>query len=143
MRFLYVRVEARDEVFLRQADLQPFHIPDQGLRVVRHRHIDAGGILGVVPGNGAEHDGAVGHIAGQGPDLIQGGGVGDDAVAGNPAIGGFQADAAAVGCGLADGAAGVGAERGGCLLGGNRRRRTSRDPPGMQSMSHGLRVVPK
>ena len=55
--------------------------------------------------------------AGDGAYLVEGGRHGDDAVTGDGAVGGLDADATGQCCGLADGAAGVGAERQGCLEG--------------------------
>lgn len=71
------------------------------------------------PGDDGKHEGGVFHGAGQRAHLIERGTVGDDAVAGYAPVGGFEAHAAAQGCGLADGAAGVRAEGGVALVRGD------------------------
>ena len=124
-RLLHVRVEPGDEALFRKPDLHPFDIVHQGLRVVGNRQVDAGGIAGVIAGHGAQHDGAVGHVAGNRPHLVERGGIGDHPVAGDPAIGRLEPHAAAVGGGLADGTAGVGAEGGNRLPGGDCRGRAA------------------
>lgn len=77
------------------------------------------GVALVVPGDDGKHEGGVFHGAGQRAHLIERGTVGDDAVAGYAPVGGFEAHAAAQGCGLADGAAGVRAEGGVTLVRGD------------------------
>ena len=83
------------------------------------------------------------HIAGHRSDLVKGGGIGDDTVAGDAAVGRFQPDAAAVGGRLADGAAGIGAEGGDCLRAAMAAAEPPEEPPGMHSRFQGLRVTPK
>ena len=72
----------------------------------------AGGVLGIVAGDDAEQRGGVAHVGGEGADAIERRSEGDEAVARDAAVGGQHADHAAKAGGLADGAAGVGAERG-------------------------------
>jgi len=111
-------VTAFAEELLGQADLEA----GQGLGgsrgvqfpgVVLHRAFQAGGILGVEAGHGVEQEAAILGGAGHGAGLVEGGGEGDHAPAGNHAVGGLQAGEVAQGGGLADGAAGVGAGGGG------------------------------
>ena len=64
----------------------------------------------IVPADDLVQQGGVQHGAGDRADLVQRGGHGDRAVAGHAAVGGLHADGAGDGAGLADRAAGVGAE---------------------------------
>ena len=79
---------------------------------------------------------------GEGADLVERGGEGDQAVPGNEAVGRLHADDARQGRRLADRAAGVAPEgtEGGTLP---QRPPPSRpdEPPGTRSVSHGFRVV--
>ena len=76
-------------------------------------------------GDGLEDEGAVGGVAGDGADLVQGGCVGHEAVAADAPVGGLQAGYAAEGRRLADAAAGVGAQGEGGGAGRHRRRRAA------------------
>ena len=72
----------------------------------------AGGVLGVVAGDDAEQRGGVAHVGGEGADAVERRSKGDESVARDAAVGGQHADHSAKAGGLADGAAGVGAQRG-------------------------------
>src|SRR5919199_212838 len=83
--------------------------PFQILQVVRDLDVGARGIAGVVASDGLQEERCVADITGHGPDLVQRRGEGYEAVARDPPVGWLQADDAAKGGGLPDGAAGVGA----------------------------------
>jgi len=68
-----------------------------------------------------EQDRCVPDVAGERPDLIERAREGDDAVPANPAIGWLHADDAAQRRGLADAAAGIGANRDRRVEGGHGR----------------------
>ena len=63
-----------------------------------------------MPGNDFQQQGQAGHIMGEGADLVEGGGEGDEAEAGDSAIARFETGDAAHAGGLANGAAGVAAQ---------------------------------
>ena len=90
----------------------PLTPPLERRRIVGHRPVDRWSSRA---GRGRRwrpsRMGAVGHVARHRPDLVERRGVGDHAVAGDPAVGRLEADDAAVRRRLADRAAGVGAER--------------------------------
>ncbi len=72
---------------------------------------EIGGVISrVVAGEDGEEEGGILDRAGERADLIEGRGEGDETVAGDAAVGGFQSNATAESGGLADGAACVGAE---------------------------------
>ena len=74
---------------------------------------EIGGVIArVVAGENGEKKSGILDRAGERADLIEGRGEGDEAVAGDAAVGGFQSNATAEGGGLADGAACVGTEGG-------------------------------
>ena len=105
--------------FAGHAEAHAFEVGTGEVGVVLYGARRRGGIAFVVPGDDGKHKGGVFHGAGQRADLIERGTVGDDAVAGYAPVGGFEAHAAAQGCGLADGAAGVRAEGGVALVRGD------------------------
>ena len=72
-------------------------------------------------GNSLVQQGGVEHGTGTGADLVEGGGHCDNAIAGDGAVGGLDANATGQRCGLADGPAGVSTQRQGCLEGGDGR----------------------
>ena len=72
-------------------------------------------------GNGLEQQGRVPHLLGEGADLVQGRGVGHQAVARDPAVGGLESHHPAMAGGLPDGAAGIGAQRADAQVRGHRR----------------------
>lgn len=78
-------------------------------------------VVRVVPADDLVQQGAVEDGAGDGADLVERGRHRDRAVAGHTAVGGLHADGPGDGAGLADGAAGVGAEGQGRLEGGDGR----------------------
>ena len=65
------RIRAGHEILLRQADAQSLDVIDEGLGIVNSLGTNRCGVFGIMTGNGVQHQGAVGHIAGDGPDLIQ------------------------------------------------------------------------
>ena len=69
---LDIGVEPGNEILPGQADPEPLDTVRECRNVIRHGQIDAGGILGIVTGQRPQHDGTVGHIAGQRSDLVQG-----------------------------------------------------------------------
>ena len=73
-----------------------------------------------------QQQGGVGDVAGQRPALVERGGEGDHPVARDRAVGRLQADDPAERGGLADRAAGVGADRPGRQAAGHRRGRATR-----------------
>ena len=74
---------------------------------------EIGGVIArVVAGEDGEEESGILDRAGERADLIEGRGEGDEAVAGDAAVGGFESDTTAEGGGLADGAACVGTEGG-------------------------------
>ena len=94
--------------------------------LLRHR----GRFPRVVAGDDVHQDGAVLHILREGADLVQRRGKGDQAEAGDPAVGRLHPDDAAEGRRLADGAARVGTERGDAFVGRHRRRGAAARPAG-------------
>ena len=91
-------------------------------KVIRHGHVHAGAVARVVAGDGAEQDGCVGHVFGEGPDLIEGGRVRDQPIAADAAIGGLDPHDAAEGSRLAHAAARVRPERAQAFVRRHRRR---------------------
>ena len=96
------------EVFRGYAYLQSLEGRIQGRRVVLRLAFHGGGIQRVETGHGAKKQGRVLGAARHGSALVQAGGEGDHAVAGDAAVGGLEAGDAAQAGGLAYGAAGVG-----------------------------------
>src|SRR5690606_28614066 len=93
-----------------------------GLDDRRDRLVDGGRVERVVAGDHLVQQGRVQDRAGAGAALVEGGGEGHHAVAGDRAVGGLDADGAGDGGRLADGAAGVGADGERRLEGGERGR---------------------
>jgi len=104
---------------------QPFDPGGQGGRVIPHRPIHRGGIAAVIATDGLQEDGAIADILAHRPQLVEGRGVGNQTIAGDPPIGGFQTDDPAVRGGLADRAASIGAQGAETLIGRHRRRRSA------------------
>ena len=104
-------IEAGAEVFARQADAQAGQRLAQCGQVVIDRLVDAGRVLRIEAGHGAQQQGAVLGGAGQRAALVEAGGVGDHAPARDPAVGGLDAGEVGQRGWLADRAAGVGAGR--------------------------------
>ena len=118
-------------VFLRKADLHAvearicFERPQVGgksFRLLRQ----ARRILLVVTGDQVENRGGIPHGAGKRANLVQRGRERHEAVPGDASVGRFEADHAAERRGLADGAAGIGTERGDRFKRGDRRGRPAR-----------------
>ena len=119
-----VRGQRFGEEFLRQGELHALHaVRNAGQVIGRCGH--AGGIVGVLPRNGLQHQRVVPHGFGEGADLVQAGGKGHQTVAGNQPVGGLHAHNAAEGRGLADGAAGVRPKGKRRFVGGHRSRRAA------------------
>ncbi|MNN24111.1 hypothetical protein D3C81_1375290 [compost metagenome] len=106
------RVEAGAEVLLRQADAQALQRGVEVGAVVRHRFVDAGGVLGVEAGHALQQQGAVFGGAGQRAALVEARRVGDHAPARNTAVGRLEAGEVGQRRRLADRATGVGAGAG-------------------------------
>lgn len=102
-------VEAGAEVFPRQADAQAAKRLLQGGQVVVHRLFDAGRVLRVESGHHPQHQRAVLGGARQRAALVEAGGVGDHAPAGNPAVGWLDPGEVGQRRRLADRAASIGA----------------------------------
>ena len=85
---------------------------------------------GRAPCSDAEQQRGVGDVAGQRPALVERGGEGDHPVAGDRAVGGLEADDPAERGGLADRAAGVGADRAGREAAGDGGGRAARGAAG-------------
>ena len=109
-RGFHLRLKPLDKSLFENANFQPFDRAIQGSAVVRHRHIQAGGIAGIVARNHLEHSSRISHGAAKGADLIQGTGKRHQAPAAHPSIGGFEAHNTTKTGGLANRAAGVGAQ---------------------------------
>ena len=114
------------EEFFRQGNFDPPDVLPQLGGVGEFVHPDGGRVPAVVAGDAVHHHRRVGHIPGQRTDLVEGGGEGYKAVAGDGAVGGLHPDHPAEGRRLADGAAGVAAEGKGRFIRRHRRRRTAR-----------------
>ena len=109
-RGFHLWLKPLNKSLLEDADFEPLNRAIQRSAVVRHRHIQAGGIAGVMACNHLKHSSGISHGAAEGTDLIQGTGKGHQAPAANAPIGGFQAHHATKAGGLANGAAGVRAQ---------------------------------
>src|SRR5882724_13201618 len=105
-------VHAFGEVVFGNADAETF----DGLRdfgcVVRDLRRGGSGVARVAAGNCLEDGGDIANVGGEGADAVERRGEGDEAVAGDAAVAAHHGGDAAEGAGLADGATGVGAERG-------------------------------
>ena len=140
---LHAGLGASLEPLARHPDAQPARPVLQPGQVVGHRARGGGLVAGIVAGDGAEQRGRVGHGASQGPDLVERAGEGHHAVARDPAVGGLQADHAAERGGLADRAAGVGAEAPKTCRAATAAALPPDDPPGVRVRSQGFRHGPK
>ena len=109
--FPHLGIQAVAEAVHRNADLHAGQIGAQPLQQVSGVEVQTGAVPLVPALKQIQHGCAVLGGAGQRADLVKGGGVSDEAVAGDGAIGGLHAGDAAVGGGLADGAAGIAAQR--------------------------------
>ena len=92
--------------------------------------VGAGGVHLIVAAEDVVQHGHILHGASHGANLVQGGGKGNQAVAGNRTISGFEAHNAAVSGRLPDGAAGVGTQSQCRHAGGHRRGGTARGAAG-------------
>ncbi|MPM22387.1 hypothetical protein SDC9_68839 [bioreactor metagenome] len=111
--------------------------------------VEAGGVaVGIGAAHGGQHQRAVFGRLRHRACLVEAGGEGDHAVAAGATIGGLDAGDAAKRCGLADGAAGIGAGGAGCQACRNCRcraaRRAARNAglvPGVQHLADGRVLV--
>ena len=92
-----------------KADTQPSDAAFQRRRVKAVARRDAAWVKRIVAGDDAHHRGAVVDVAGEGPDVVEAGGEGDEAVAAHPAVGWLEADRPGERRRLADRAPRVGA----------------------------------
>ena len=112
---------------LDDADPEPLDVGPAGrLDDRRDRRVDGGGVQRVVPADDRVQQRGVEHRAGARAGLVQAGRQRDEAVAGDAAVGRLDADGAGDGGGLADRAAGVGADGQRRLVGGDDRGRSRR-----------------
>ena len=107
----HLRIEAGTVVGGDPADSQARKRFVQQLRVGGHLRRQRGRVAGVVAGDRLHHQGTVGSRPGQGADLVEARGEGDQSPPADPPVGRLEAGDAAEPGGLADGAAGVGADR--------------------------------
>src|SRR5882724_9076933 len=118
-------VHAFGEVVFGNADAETF----DGLRdfgcVVRDLRRGGSGVASVAAGNCLEDGGDIVNIGGEGTDTIERRREGNEAVAGDAAVAAHHGGNAAEGAGLADGAAGVRAERSDGEARGDDGRRTT------------------
>ena len=88
-RCLHLGIKTLSKCFLEDSHPQaPNRLLKAG-QIVGHRHIQAGGIAGVMAGNYLQHRRRIGHRAAEGAHLVEGTGKGHQAPATNAAIGGF------------------------------------------------------
>ena len=92
---------------------------------IRNGRRRTGGVLRIVAGDDAQQRGGVAHIAGEGAHPIERGSKGDEPIPRNAPVGGQHADHAAETGRLADGAAGIAAQRAYRHVGGNGRSRSA------------------
>ncbi len=109
-RGFHLRLKPFNKGLFEDANFQPFDRAIQRSAVVRHGHIQAGGIAGIVARNHLEHSGGISHGATEGADLIEGAGKRHQTPAAYTAIGGFETHNATKTGGLANRTAGVGAQ---------------------------------
>ena len=113
-------VKAFGEIVARDANAHPFYRFRDFVGVSRNRRGGGSGIVGVASGNGLQNGGNIFHIVGKRADTIERGSERDQAVARNAAVAAHHRGNAAERSGLADGASGIGAERGDGQPRGNR-----------------------
>ena len=109
-RLSHAVLEACSEHLAGDADAQAFEATIEALAVVGHGFGRGGRVARIVPGDRLQQRGRVARIAGEGPDLLQRGSEGDDAVAADAAVGGLEPDDAGERGRLPDRAARVRAE---------------------------------
>ena len=124
-RCLYRRLHAIHEVLPGDADSEARQVLPERLCVVRYLNVEGCRVHGVVPGDGVEDVGAVGHVPGDRADLVERACERDEAVPGHQPIGRLEPDYSAERRGLPDAAAGVRAERVVALPCRNRRSRAA------------------
>ena len=103
----YFRVECGGKVLARQTHSQAADVPLKLSPIVRHGGSAGSRVAEVVPGDGLEQEGGVFDIFGHRADLVERRGVGYESVARDAAVGGLEANDAAVAGRLAHRAAGV------------------------------------
>jgi hypothetical protein len=105
-------VHPLDKVFLGHTKLQALDPVIERGRVIRHRQVERGGIERIVAGNGLQHEGGILHRVGERSDLVERGGKSNQTKARDASVARLQPDTATKGRRLADGTAGIRAERG-------------------------------
>ena len=110
--FFHIRIKVFCEIqiFLWNADADAVKIAFQGIQEIFRLSLHGGGILGVIAHDHIQKNRAVRRISCHRSDLIQRGGIGNQAITGNGSVGRFDARNAAVSGGLTDGTAGVGTQ---------------------------------
>jgi hypothetical protein len=101
------RLQAVARILTRDADAQAFNRLSHCSVKGRHCGIGGGRVSGILAGDHLQQQSAVIDVSAKRSDLIQGGGVGDQARSGRRAVGRFKADDAAERRRLPNGAAGV------------------------------------
>ena len=133
-----LRVQSGGEVLPDQADLQTFDPSLQPCRVVGHRLLDRGGVARVVAGDRPQQQGGIADVPGDAADLIERGGVGDQSVAGDAAVGRLDPDDPAVRSRLPNGASRIRSEGGDRFPRRHRRGRTPAAAPGDAAVVDGI-----
>ena len=70
----------------------PVDVAAAGLLVVAHRRVERGRVARVAAGDHLEHARRAADVGGEGADLVEARREGDEAVAGDAAVGGLEAD---------------------------------------------------
>ena len=135
-----LRLDALGEEAPGHADAEAPGLAGEGLGEVGNGRARARGVARVVAEQGRTDEGRVFDGEGEGADLVERGGEGHEPVAAHATPGGLEADDAAERRGLADRAAGVGAEGDGHHPRGHRGGRPARGAARHAARSHGLRV---
>ncbi len=126
---LYSCLHAFDEVFFGNTQAQPLDLGDERSGVVGGGVGNRGGIPRIVASDSVHDQGGVGDISGEGTNLVEGAGKGNQPVAANPAISRLEAYDAAEARRLADAASGVGTQGIDGLSGGHTCRWSPTRPP--------------
>src|SRR5262249_8210244 len=123
-----------------ETEPETLYLPGERPDVRRNGARGRGRVLWIVAGERLEHDGDVRDVARERPNLIERRGVRDHAEARHAAVRRLQPGDAPEGGGEAEGAAGVGPERGVALPGGDRDRGAAR---GSARDARGIPGVPR
>ena len=110
--FFHIRIEVFCEIqiFLWHTDADTVKVASQGIQKLFRLPFHGGRIFWIVAHEHIQKSRAVRRISCHRSDLIQRGGIGNQAITGNGSVGGFDARNAAVSGGLTDGTAGVGTQ---------------------------------